>query len=204
MPKDDFLLNLRGAASTLWPNVNVDGTRLSRENIEAQLRRATIWLTPKAVEGFKIADFPELESPRREELEQAVNAFRHVAVNVPDPGPASSSQVQEALPHFLKILEIMNPYVTELKVDHILRNTRFPAGVEDFVIKLGEDWTHDPAAFIWVIVSDELADQNRLPPLFDLEEIIRGAFSRGGIDLYPYVGLRTKSEQSELEQEVAG
>jgi hypothetical protein len=51
--------------------------------IAGKRARAAIWLTPKSVNGFNSADFPELGLDRQAELQTAVQNFLAVGRQVP-------------------------------------------------------------------------------------------------------------------------
>ena len=67
MAFQDFWSNVRIGASLVAPQV-ADSPRFDRGFFEEKLRNATLWLTPRAVEGFSEADFWFLPEAERERL----------------------------------------------------------------------------------------------------------------------------------------
>jgi hypothetical protein len=203
MAARDFLLSLRTAARLLSPSVSTEGTRLDADHLTGVLRRATIWLTPSSVDGFDPHDlheeFPELSEQDREQLIRDVAEFRLVAGRVPGDQPASQEQVEAALAPFLRILSLMQPYMEQFQVNNALRRGRFPSTVRDFAVKVGDDSTGEKAVWVWVIVSDEVDDEDFKKGIGEIKQGVEDALRRAGIDLYPYVRFRTMAEQKELE-----
>ena len=58
MALQEFWNNVRIGARLIAPQVVADAPRLDRGSIESALRGATLWLTPRAVEGFDEGGFP--------------------------------------------------------------------------------------------------------------------------------------------------
>ena len=104
MAKNPFFQNVWTAVKFLAPRVEADNPYTKPEEIERALRGATIWLTPKSVEGFEPEDFEDIPQQERQALATNVKAFREVGETVPANAPATAEQVQEALPRFLKIV----------------------------------------------------------------------------------------------------
>jgi hypothetical protein len=68
--------------------------------------------------------------------------------------------------------------------------------------KLGRDWSGDEAVWIWLILDDETRakdwDFRRLKPLI---ERVEEAVARSPLEVWPYVAVRSKSEQDEMDAE---
>src|SRR5436309_15184521 len=95
MAREDFILSVRIAASELHPpEVWTDSPHVKPDKFAARLAAADLWLTPKSVEGFNQADFPDLPAAGREELRREVLAFLKVANGVPPAQPATRQQVR--------------------------------------------------------------------------------------------------------------
>ena len=96
MSKQDFLLNMR-VAKSLFGNqrITADSPTVNTAELSKVLSRAAIWLTPKSVEDFNAADFPEL-GEKQAELQDAVLAFRAIAKEVPNNQPATDDQLGKA------------------------------------------------------------------------------------------------------------
>ena len=199
MAREEFLLNLRTAAKSLSPEVHVNGIRLDPTHIDNVIARADLWLTPRAVEGFEPGDFPELKKDERLRLNNAVTTFRDVASQVPGDRPATRAQVDKARPAFRVVLDAMLPYLGGFRIYWELKKSNFPDYVRDFAVRVGEDSTGDPAAWVWVIIDDQLAGSEFYERVPELRDRIRQVFLRSKIELYPYISVRTESEQQELE-----
>jgi hypothetical protein len=207
MALDEFWRNVKIAASLLWPDVETDAPGLDSDQLARRLRNAGLWLTPATVEGFDPDDFKFLSPSERDELKKNVEGFRRVAETVPDDGPTTPEQVEEALPMLRRILEVLqpdrNPDVDYFRTAKILENLRLPYDVRDDVVRIihefDTDWTGDPGVWVWVILKDEVAER---PTFFgDTERIgkaIEVALLRQGIRLSPHIHFRTASEQDEL------
>lgn len=199
----DFWISVRAAAGSISPKVTVDSPSLDAARIEHILARATLWLTPAAVRGFDEGDFGFLSPGERQALSSSVEGFRLIASQVPPKGPATDDQIQAAMPHFRRILEILRPDKfgddESFHVGKILEQqleNRFPEWVRDFKIETGYDANGDPAIWIWVVVDDDAVQQKEFPENTrsvrnTVEEILREL----GVTRWPYVRFRTVSEQ---------
>lgn len=110
----DFWLNVRRAARKVAPDVIAEGPKLDSAAIQQKLRDAVLWLTPKSVEGFDPSDFEFLSPAERKALTEAVKRFRQIAERVPPDKPATDEQIQQALPQFQRIVEILR--LTDLPI----------------------------------------------------------------------------------------
>jgi hypothetical protein len=70
------------------------------------------WPTPESVEDFNPGDFPELSAEDRRELHREVQQFQGLARGVPANAAATRAQIEAALPHFRRILELVRKAVT--------------------------------------------------------------------------------------------
>ena len=109
MAKEDFLISVRTAMGTVLPRADADHPYPDRENLEEIFRRSTsdLWLSRSAVAGFDRDDFQDLNPETRETLDRDVAAFLDVATKVNPKGPATTEQIEAALPPFLEIAEIV-------------------------------------------------------------------------------------------------
>jgi len=199
MAKKEFLGNLRTAAGLLSPTIHTNGIRLEEGRLTGLLRRATLWLTRKAVEGFDQDDFPEIPEAERARLARDVGKFREIAGRVAADRPATDEQVRNATPVFLSILAAMWPYMEGFEVYAALKRQRFPDFVRDFAVKVGADSTGDPSAWVWVIVDDQVAGKTLFPKATEVRKLVDEALDRADVNLFPYVMFRTESEQRHLE-----
>ena len=89
--KEQFLANFKHAAYPISPAAHSNGIRLDPAYLEILLRRSTRWLTPRAVKGFDIKDFPELTDDARKTLSAEVERFRSIAQQRRATGPCRRS-----------------------------------------------------------------------------------------------------------------
>lgn len=204
MARDEFLGNLQLAAGFLSPTVQVNGIRLDTEHLATLLRRSVIWLTPKAVEGFQEEDFEDLPDLERRQLASDVKKFLKIARAVPPDGPATSEQIRDATHVFRSILTTVLPYLEGFRIYAVLRRHAFPDFVKNFAVRVGEDSTGDKSAWIWVIVSDEMAGKKLFARVPEIRRQVSQVLEQNRIDLYPYILFRSQSEQSDLESELEG
>jgi hypothetical protein len=203
MAKAEFLQNLRTARNLFFHRVQTDHSELDPRSIESQLSAGTIWLTPSSVKGFDPRDFRELSPERRDELKRLVDRFSRVARQVPPSKSPTREQVQEAAEPLLQVMEILRPYLISPgepeKIRDVLKRIPYPPFVLtwDYVIDL--DSTGDPGVWIYIFVDDDApkaadfhTETNEIP------RRIRTAFADAGIDYWPYVRIRTASEQRAL------
>ena len=202
MPREEFLRNLRIGAGHLSPTVQVNGIRLDASHLDGILRRATIWLTPKVVEGYEESDFQDIPEADRARLTLNVEAFKTLASEIPSNGPATPEQIGRATPVFAAILSAMGPFLEGFQVYAALKRLPFPEFVVDFAVRVGRDATGDPSAWIWVIIREGTAKNALMSAVTNIQELVGIALERAGIDLYPYVLFRSRTEQLELEQEL--
>src|SRR3954469_408555 len=82
MALHEFWTNVRIGAGPISPRAIADSPRIDTASIESALRRATLWLTPQAVDGFEESDFPFLPADERARLAKLVKDFRELAGTV--------------------------------------------------------------------------------------------------------------------------
>jgi hypothetical protein len=206
----EFWLNLRTAARLLTPTATSDSPQLSSATLESMLRRAVIWLTPKAVESFRPDDFGFLDPRDLRALAEGVQKFRAVARQV-DPGkPAADSEIEQALVPFRRVLEILRPdnyadpeaLILGHSIDRQLPDA-LRSAVAELRFETGPDSTGDPALWIWVILKDEATATDDL--LLAHARTIREAIERIVFDLHierwPYVRFRSESELESFEKQ---
>lgn len=62
-------------------------------------------------------------------------------------------------------------------------------------VRLGYDWTGDPAAYVMVTISDEEAKNKEFPEhAMQIDKLVADAFREAEIALYPYVDFRSASD----------
>jgi hypothetical protein len=199
--KDEFLANFQMAARPISPTDHTGGLRLDPKHLESLLRRVPSWLTPRAVKSFDIKDFAELPPDAQRALESAVEQFQSVAKRAPRRPPAPAELVDQALPAFLTIFELVHPYLDEYAPYPILKQASLPDYVTDFAIKVGRDWDGDPSIWVWVIIKDEAADSDFSKRAAAIRELVPAVLEDAEIPRWPYIRFRTQSEQNEVERE---
>ncbi len=148
--------------------------------------------------GFNAADFPELGLDRQAELQTAVQNFLEVARQVPANQAATPEQYGNATVAFLKILEILQPYLPmpdeARKVEKALRGVTFPPWVVNWDYELGSDEEGGPAVWVNVFAGDGAPRSDFGRFASQIIPKIRQALSTEGINRWPYVRLRTAAE----------
>ena len=104
---------------------------------------------------------------------------------------------------FQSILEILNPYLLNTKesqrISRVLETTPVPDYVVNWFFEVGSDSTGDPAIWIYFLVTDEAAARPDLTKaITDVDHRIRERLAQEDIHRWPYVRVRTVSEQSGL------
>lgn len=200
----EFWISVRTAAKMMSPKVLVDSPKLDANEIARILDQADLWLCTSSVEGFEQADLDFLSDEERVKLCDCVEKFRMVADKVLPTGPATSKQVSEARPQFQGILEIVRPdkygdpesFVVGKLLEQRL-DGRFPDWVKDLRIESGFDSTGDSAIWIWVEIADEAANNRDLLKNYtSVQELLRRELKSIGEARWPYIRIRTVSEQS--------
>ena len=86
----------------------------------------------------------------------------------------------------------------EEQINIALEGIKKPPFVENWSIHLDADSSGDPSVWIWVVISDELLNSSSLKEESDkLNEEIGAALRKNGIQRWPYVRFRAKSEQAQ-------
>ena len=197
--KERFLANFRVARNLfVHSRAETESPTIDPASISDALTRGAIWLTPKSVEGFNAADFPELKADRQAELLNAVQTFKAVASQVPADEPPTKEQYSNAATAFIAILNILSPYLPtpeeSKKVEKALRNVPFPPWVVNWDYELGS--SEDGEAAVWVNVFAEAnvarSDYGRFGTR--IIPMIRQALEAEGVRRWPYIRLRTATE----------
>jgi hypothetical protein len=197
--KEKFLANFRVARNLFFhPRVEADSSTIDTTSISDVLTRGAIWLTPKSVEGFNSADFPELKTDRQTKLLNAVQAFKTVANQVPADKPPTKEQYGKAATAFIAILNILNLYLPtpeeSKKVEKALRNVPFPPWVVNWDYELGSSEEGDAAVWVNVFAEGNVARSNYGRFASQIIPRIREALAAEGVRRWPYVRLRTATE----------
>lgn len=81
-------------------------------------------------------------------------------------------------------------------------SAELPDYVTRVVTEFGQDWTGDPAVWFYVILKDEVTSRTTFYEDADkAAEVLRQAMIRTGTNRFPYVRVRTVSEQASVENE---
>lgn len=207
MSVHEFWLSVRTAARLIAPTVTADSPQIDSSAIERILRGSAIWLTPRAVAGFDADDFQFLPGSERQQLSNSVAKFLDVACKADPKKPATELQIQDALPHFLRIVEILggnryadaDAFVIGKKIEQRLVG-QLPNTVLELRFETGEDSSGGDALWIWVILKDEVAEST--PVLLSNTGIVRerltDAVRESGIKRWPYVRFRTQADLEPL------
>src|SRR5690242_3754424 len=108
MAREQFIDNLRIASRILTPpSVNSEQSPETDAYLAAKLHARDLWLTPKSVEGFDLADFGDRPVKEREELRKEVGAFQAIAEKVPTNKPATKAQSNQARKHLERAISIV-------------------------------------------------------------------------------------------------
>jgi hypothetical protein len=167
------------------------------------MARAVIWLAPSSVSGFSPRDFSELPAEVREQLKDRVQQFLDVARHVGASRQPTWDEVQRAMPAFLDILRIVDPYLSAdeeaRKIREVLEGVDFPPGVVAWDFEIGNDSTGDPAVWIWIFVDEDVVRRKKVDDVMEpTRKRIRDALDAAGIQRWPYVRVRTPAEQRAL------
>lgn len=209
MSLEQFWTNVRIGAGLIAPQVIADSPTLDETAIERSLRRATLWLTPRAVEGFQETDFPFLSDKERERLTKAVEGFNKAAATVSPTAPASATELESALPHFREILRILefNRYgdAEAFRLGKLIEKELQPHQLEDIAelrFNTGLDHSGDPALWIWVFLTEETSskDADFLKSASRLREIVQSIAQRASPDRWPYLFFRPIREPAEVAE----
>jgi len=197
--KELFLANFRIARNLfVHSRIEADIQPINTASISESLTRAALWLTPKSVEGFNAADFPELQLKQQAELLNAVQAFTAIAAQVPADKCPTSEQYGNAATAFITILKILSPYLPtpeeSKNIEKALRKVQFPPWVVNWDYELGSSEEGDPAVWVDIFADGDLArsDYGRFGS--QIIPKIREAFAEEGVLRWPYVRLRIAAE----------
>lgn len=200
MPKREFLNNMRAARNLFGhPRVLTDHDSLNAASIQQMLAEAAIWLTPKSVRGFHSGDFVELGPDRLAALQTAINEFTSVANRVPTTEPATPQQVELAKDSFVRILDILQPYLHAPqegeRIERALAAVSFPGWVVNWDYELGSDADGQPAVYFNLFVDERAVPRQELGRfLAEQTSKIQTLISAQGVERWPYLSLRAAAE----------
>ena len=196
--KGMFLENLRKARNLFAHGRKQTGTSLLGTHVSADPDvRGAVWLTPNAVEGFDMTDFPELGKTAQGKLRTAVDEYTHA---IGGSREGSDSDSLEALSRsFLEILRLLLHHIPPLEgsgsVEAVLQEMTFPDWVANWDYDLGEDSGGDPAVWVKVIADLSRMPSNQLGRLvMNLNEQVYRRLAEAGISRQVYIRLKSTLE----------
>lgn len=208
----DFWTSVRVGASFLLPHMTVDSPKLDASQIEKALRSAPVWLTPASVDGFHEEDFSFLPDEERSRLANLVRRFQQLAAQVSPNAPAAEETIEQAEPIFQQIVEMLEfdryaddeAYRIGKQIEQAIKPHRPAELAELRFVESGLDSTGDPALWIWVILTDRAAET----PGFEskataIRKLLESSARQVAPERWPYVRIRTESEQAELAEAMA-
>jgi hypothetical protein len=119
MARDDFLDNVRDAMTLTAPVLEANGDSARSVNSARLSRRATIWLTPKAVEGYDPNDFQTLDAERRKKLDTSVHAFEKMAQRVAPDVPVTDEQIHAGWEKFQAVVSVLRAVVCDEWIEDV-------------------------------------------------------------------------------------
>lgn len=167
--------------------------------LDAVTQTADVWLNPAVLKDYDEADFGFLPAAERAKLRQAIEEFRRLAADVPCGAP-TPAQIKQGYELFATINNALAPTFGEerdlQRIVDVTRHIERPKYLLGTDFRIGIDSTDDPAVWIRFIVPDDAEIES---PTFQAEtnqlrEAFRTAILRAGIDRWPYITVRTKSE----------
>jgi hypothetical protein len=207
MALQQFLSAIRAARGALFGRINESadvGRRADQAGLkDAMLRTADVWLTHDLVKEYDEADFRFLPSDEQAELRSAVETFRRLTAGLQGESP-SPTQIAQGYDLFAKINNITAPHFGEepdlQRIADATRSVHWPDYVLWVEARIGTDSAGDPAVWVWLVVKDdvEIESPKVQAELARVREAYRNAIQKAGIDRWPYITVRTRSETKAL------
>jgi hypothetical protein len=198
---------IQNARSLFFGRVNesVDSGRRADTSslMDAVRQTADVWFTPDLVKDYDEADFTFLSDDERTKLRQAVDEFRRLAAQSQS-GPPSTAQIERGYDLFVMINNLIAPHLgEELDLRRIADATRSVPWANYILgadYRIGTDSTGDPAVWIRLIVKDdvEIESPTVQAELARVRGAYREAIQKAGIERWPYITVRTRSEVKDL------
>jgi len=203
----DFWISVRTGARLVAPQAIADSPKLDPTLIERTLRSATLWLTPRAVAGFKEEDFDFLSDEERHHMARLVAEFRAIASEVNPTTSAPDDVVEKALPPFGEIVRSLEfdrygdaeAYRLGKQIERAIEPNQ-PAELAELRFNTGLDHSGDPAIWIWAFLTDEAAasDDQFLKTAQKLRVLLDPVARTVAPDRWPYISFRSLAEQAGL------
>ena len=202
-----FIATLRTARSALFGRMNesADSGRPANQAslMDAARRTADIWFTPNLVRDYDEAEFRFLPQPKQQELRAAVEEFRRLTQAVHGTVP-TPEQIEQGYDLLVTINNLTPRDFGEEQELYQLRDVShsvpWPECVRGMSFRLGTDSTGDPAVWIWLMVEDDVVIDSAevQAELATVREALQEAIQRAGINRWPYISVRTRTETKEL------
>src|SRR5262249_27055589 len=145
-------------------------------------------------EGFNEDDFDFLPADERKELSESVKQFLEAARGVGPKDRPTDLQIQQALPPFTRIVEILGgnkyadpeAFLLGKRIEREIAN-QLPASVLELRFETGEDASGGEALWIWVVFKDDVAQSKEvlLSNIDYVREALNDAVGRLGIKRWP-------------------
>jgi hypothetical protein len=202
MALKQFLTALQVARGVLFGRINepANGQPTGPAHLpESAKRAADVWFTSDLVKDFNEADFRFLPAAEHKQLKQAIEDFRQLTAGSQGSLP-SDAQLQQGCDLFTKIHGILAPHFGEEPDTHRILEAIRSVHAPDYVLwveyELFTDSTNDPAVWIWLVLEDDVEIESLAihDELALVRRAIREALQRAGINRWPYVRVRTRTE----------
>jgi hypothetical protein len=200
----ELLYQFRLAAAMLAPWEYADG-KFGRENLDDfALRGKRIWWRREVVEGLDEALFSDLDHDEKEKLESEKSKFLR---EIGGADSAAPDRVLAARDAFLAIYGIVGAKLTHEKVvaavrylGELIREKYRGDWFVRFHVRFENDWSGDPAIYVWLIVDDRTMDDPSFQRQYRgvLRDVQKGLESFGGERHFVYHRVRTIGDQADL------
>ena len=156
-----FWMNVLAASNLDLSSGVADRPRITLEAVAARLATKPRWLTPFTVLGFRQEEFQFLSPEELSRLTDGVKGVRAVTSEMRPDQPATEVQREQALPHFLAVLEVLEydrygdvpALILGKQIEHRLASN-WPPCLDHLRFRTGLDSTDDPALWVWVFVAE--------------------------------------------------
>lgn len=163
---------------------------------------ADIWLTPKIVEDYDDTEFQFLPPEQQAKLGRLVDAFRQLTATAKE--APTEAQLKEGFNLLTEINHVIAPSAGEdpdlRRIIDVIRSVPWPDYVFGADFRLGNDSTGDPAVWIWLLLNDDVEIESRAvqDELGRVRRAYLDEIQKAGINRWPYVSVRTRSETKNL------
>ena len=164
-----FWMNVLAASNLDLSSGVADRPRITLEAVAARLATKPRWLTPFTVLGFRQEEFQFLSPEELSRLTDGVKGVRAVTSEMRPDQPATEVQREQALPHFLAVLEVLEydrysdvpALILGKQIEHRLASN-WPPCLDHLRFRTGLDSTDDPALWVWVFVTEETEEYDEI------------------------------------------